>query len=73
MFLELYRHRTKFRDVSHPGQELQALSVALGEAEAATVVRFYSAQRCMGSRGLTLPHLLWQGTKKQSVTPEHSV
>lgn len=71
--LQLHRRVTKVRDASHAGQELQALSVALGEAEAATVVRFHSAQHSIGSGGLNLPHLLWQGTKKQSVIAGHFV
>ena len=64
---------TKVKDVSHAGQELQALSVALGKAEAATAIRLHSAQHSIASGGLNLPHLLWQGTKKQSVIPERFV
>lgn len=41
--LKLHGTVTKFREVSHAGQELQALSVALGEAEAAPALRFPSA------------------------------
>jgi len=71
--LKLPRRVTKVKDVSHTGQALRAISVALGEAEATTVVRFHSAQRSIGSGGLNLPPLPRQGEKKQSVMPEHFV